>query len=252
MNRRGKTVIRILPVILVVILAAGCYLDQRLAKSVRKKEWDVALHLLDQGADPDTPVRLSFGRRSTTLIQAAKKGRADVVRAALNCGADPNAVNSRGQTALQQLGWGGSDLEIAEYLVMMGADVNFTQKNTLSPLMLAVNSGNEPLVYFYLENGAEINTRSGAGLETPLMSGCQSGHESIVRILLDSGADPDLQDAAGRTALMTAALTGKTHIVDILTETGADTGIRDTEGRDYLDYAVMYEESLEAETEADS
>ena len=79
--------------------------------------------------------------------------------------------------------------------------------------MLAAEAGQEDIVRFLLEKGADINEmgwedptdpREGEELGSPLHKAAANGHEGVVRILLQSGAEVDLKDAQGRTALQLA------------------------------------------------
>ncbi|ORX63511.1 ankyrin, partial [Anaeromyces robustus] len=59
--------------------------------------------------------------------------------------------------------------------------------NDKTPLFSACESGNENLVKYLMEQGAEINVMSRCN-HTPLYTACQSGYENIVKCLLEHGA----------------------------------------------------------------
>jgi ankyrin repeat protein len=54
-------------------------------------------------------------------------------------------------------------LEVAQFLVINGANVNSTSLNGSTPLMMAVQSGNEQLVKFLLDSGADLQIRNTQG-----------------------------------------------------------------------------------------
>lgn len=78
----------------------------------------LSLSLNERGVPVD--VRDNFG--NTILIVACQNGHKRALKAALRRGADPNAVNARGNTALHfcyAFGYGGT---LGRYLMDKGAD----------------------------------------------------------------------------------------------------------------------------------
>jgi ankyrin repeat protein len=54
-------------------------------------------------------------------------------------------------------------LDVAQFLVSNGADVNAPSINGSTPLMMAVQSGNEELIKYLLEKGADLQQRNTQG-----------------------------------------------------------------------------------------
>lgn len=54
-------------------------------------------------------------------------------------------------------------LEVAQFLVTNGADVNASSINGSTPLMMAVQSGNEELIKYLLDKGADLQQRNTQG-----------------------------------------------------------------------------------------
>ena len=234
-----------IPLFFLVITLTGCYLDGQLYSAVRKKDWESVRILLEKGADPNIRIRRPFGQETTLLIRAADKGRSDIVALALEKEADPNALDSRGETALHKLGYGASDPDIAKLLIMSGADINYFTGNQTTPLSRAVQAGHYDLVSVYLEFNADVNLSSGFENWSPLMYAAQSGYEKITEDLINAGADLNKTDRTGKTALMIAVGSGKDHIAVFLLEAGADSTLRDKNGQDYLDHKAAYQLSQE-------
>ena len=86
-------------------------------------------------------------------------------------------LKNRMRTAVMMYSKNGSDLKLKAFLDA-GADVNFKDKNTQTPLIHASNNG----------------------------------HVECVRALLDAGADVQAKDKYGRTALMFASENGHWNV----------------------------------------
>ncbi|ORX85834.1 ankyrin, partial [Anaeromyces robustus] len=62
------------------------------------------------------------------------------------------------------------------------------------------SSGNEDLVKYLIEHGADINKENRGG-ETPLFLACRSGNKNLVKYLIDLGADINKENEEGETPL---------------------------------------------------
>ncbi|KAL7815157.1 hypothetical protein V8C26DRAFT_402587 [Trichoderma gracile] len=90
-----------------------------------------------------------------------------------------------------------------------------------SPLLSAINTGQESIVRFLIESGANIEARNLLE-ETPLMEAVKSGQEDIVKLLIDSGADIEALDRFGETPLIKARMDRNEGMAKLLIELGAD------------------------------
>jgi ankyrin repeat protein len=146
------------------------------------------------------------------------------VRALLKQGADVNAAQGDGMTALH---WAASngDLELAQMLMYAGANLRATTRlNGYTPLFLASREGRAPVVEALLKAGAEADPRSSTG-STPLMLAAASGNADAVKLLLDGGANANAhENARGQTPLMFAAAYDRVAAVELLTKRGANLG----------------------------
>jgi uncharacterized protein len=113
-------------------------------------------------------------------------------------------------------------LEVAEYLLGKGADVNAAATNGTgyNALTGAVASGHTAIVAWLLANGADPNYRYGAGY-SPLLTAAANGHLGIVSLLLASGADLQAKANDGKTAFRFAQERGHAEVTEVLRGHGA-------------------------------
>jgi len=94
--------------------------------------------------------------------RAAREGNARALSAQVAAGANLDALDRYGQSALMLAALGGH-LEAVEVLVRAGADLNITAKFNLSATMLAVVNGHESVARVLATSGADLSlTGSGA------------------------------------------------------------------------------------------
>jgi len=158
------------------------------------------------------------------LIEAAKGGDWEAVRALLEQGADVTATAPDGATALHWASY-WDDVEIAELLIRASADVSAANDLGATPLWIASLNGSASMVRSLLEAGADPNAALLSG-ETPTMTAARTGSPRVVEQLLAAGADPNASATRGQTALMWAASQGHSDVVGVLLEHGADVHAR--------------------------
>src|SRR5262245_43542749 len=150
------------------------------------------------------------GELGEDLLAAAKRGDADAVKALLAKGADVNAKNSYGATALSYAADKGH-IEVVKLLLQNKADVN--AKDTFykaSPLDWAVMRSHVEIIKVLVEAGAE-------GTESALVSAATQGQTDLVQAILDKGK---LKEESLTKAL--AATPAKhTAVAELLTKAGA-------------------------------
>ena len=159
------------------------------------------------------------------IITALRAGDSEQVRTLIRSGADINAAQGDGSTALHWAAY-RDDLDAAGLLIGAGADVNTANELGATPLWLAAINGSYFMAGQLLAAGADPNAALKRG-ETPLMTASRSGNLQTVALLLEQGANVNTaEDERGQTALMWAVAQRHADIVALLIENNADLHAR--------------------------
>jgi uncharacterized protein len=154
------------------------------------------------------------------IIEAAKNADQGALRALIAQGADVNAAEPDGTTALHWASY-RDDVESADAMLRAGARVNSANDLGATPLWIASLNGSAAMVRRLLEAGANANAALLLG-ETPVMVASRSGSADVVGQLLARGANPNARAARGQTALMWAVAQKHADVVKVLLGHGAD------------------------------
>ena len=178
---------------------------------------------------------LPIGHNGRTLLHAASAdGLVDVAQWLLDIGADANAqADSRG-TPLYIAAMNGHS-EIVRILLGHGADVNLkaAAMENYTPLHKASSGGHLNVVQLLIEHGADVHARDKNQL-TPLL---YAKNAETMQLLIKNGADVRAQDESQSTPLHLASSRVNAAIVQLLIENGADVRARDESRSSPLHYA---------------
>ena len=155
------------------------------------------------------------------IVQAAFDGNMSMVQELLAKGADVNATNRIGATALELAVMKGRNADLIQLLLVKGADVNHKNNNGVTALESAVNSVRTDIVQLLLRYGANVDTKNKNGV-TPLMLAAQKSLGDIAQILLRHGGSINQKSNGEETALHQAAFQGHADMVRLLLNNGAD------------------------------
>lgn len=112
-------------------------------------------------------------------------------------------------------------------MIETGADVNAAQSNGTTALHWAAYKGDTELARALLEHGAQAAVTNAYGA-TPLAEAVNLAVVELVELLLEAGADPDSPNADGQTALMLAVRTGAMPVAELLVLHGANVNATET------------------------
>ncbi|KAK7177745.1 ankyrin repeat protein [Paraphaeosphaeria sporulosa] len=184
----------------------------------------VVMRLLDGGAD----VNAKDNNGRTALRWAASQGDWVAVGLLLNSGADVNAKDNNGCTALHQ-GAGQGQAEVVVLLLKQEADVNLKDNDGWTSLHRAADQGHTVEVALLLNHKADVNAKDDGGW-TSLHRAADRGHAIVVGLLLKHEADVNSKDNDGWTSLHRAADQGHAEVVGWLLNSGADVNAKDNDG----------------------
>jgi len=158
------------------------------------------------------------------IVEAAKSGDRETLRALIQKKADVNATEGDGSTALQWASY-KDDLESVDFLIRAGANVNAANDLGVTALWTACQNGNTAIVKRLLDAGANPNLALLSG-ETPVMVASRSGYPKAVELLAAKGANVNERGTRGQTALMWAVSQQHPEVVKVLLAHHADLSLR--------------------------
>ncbi|MBZ4188506.1 ankyrin repeat domain-containing protein [Niabella sp. 3A5MI-3] len=179
--------------------------------------------------------------QNTVIIEAVEKNQLSVVEAALKKGDNVNTTD-KNKRSLLLIATQANNREMAQLLLAHGADVNQQDQIQDSPFLYAGAAGFTELVKLFLANGARFdvfNRYNG----TALIPACERGHLDVVNLLANTKGFPiDHINRLGWTALMEAVLLGDgskryAAVVQTLIAAGCNINIPDHDGSTALQHA---------------
>uniref|UniRef100_A0A663F4D4 Palmitoyltransferase n=1 Tax=Aquila chrysaetos chrysaetos TaxID=223781 RepID=A0A663F4D4_AQUCH len=133
--------------------------------------------------------------------ELVKQGHLPMVMLLLKCGADPSLIDGEGFSSIH-LAVLFQHMPIIAYLISKGQNVDTTDFNGQTPLMLSAQKavGPEP-TRFLLKFNPSLSAVDNVQKNTALHWAITSGNTSAVDLLLEAGASLDIKNAKGETPL---------------------------------------------------
>ncbi|CAH8475125.1 unnamed protein product [Heterobilharzia americana] len=208
-----------------------------LHEAAAKGKFEICRLLLKHGADPlkknrdgHTPIDLvkdtesdvyDLLRGDISVLEAAKKGNLTKIKRLVT----PENINcrdtqGRNSTPLH-LAAGYNNIEVLEFLLDAGADVNAKDKGGLIPLHNASSYGHVDVAALLIRYGTSVNAVDKWGY-TPLHEAAQKGRTQLCALLLAHGADPKIRNQENQTPFdLASADDVKSLLLDVMLHTTA-------------------------------
>eukprot|EP00039_Didymoeca_costata_P026201 m.15254 g.15254 ORF g.15254 m.15254 type:complete len:666 (+) comp5331_c0_seq2:450-2447(+) len=184
--------------------------DGSIKKMTKPESIRLECHTSDTGATP--------------LILAAMAGAVEAMECLIAYGANVNAKDNRGNTALIYGAWLQDDRaeQVVDTLLKNGADTTLTNLDGDSAIHYACNSGKTYVLMMLLDANASPHQPNKAG-ETPLDIAARYNMLEIVSFLIDH--DKSVISSTG--SLRHATRTGKYAVAKLLLDFGMDVGAQE-------------------------
>ena len=156
----------------------------------------------------------------SAFLESSQCGDNEAVQFLLDLGVNVNYSNSEGQTSLILASKSGQE-EVVRTLLSAGANINHHDNNGHTALIVS-----NPISIFLLllQPNADIDISIHKS-STPLMMACDLGYLTVVENLLRLNDDPNVQNKSGWSALIFASRNGHLQIVELLLEENADPNV---------------------------
>ncbi|HEY7800552.1 MAG TPA: M56 family metallopeptidase [Hyphomonadaceae bacterium] len=141
-------------------------------------------------AEINAPVSPAQAARDSRLLEAIRWGDVRRLESAIAAGADVNARDRSGTTAVVILAR-ADDVQSLRLLLEHGADPNLVSPGEGNALAAAARRGQLRSVMALVEHGARVNDMA-PGIGTPLAASVRTGQLNVVRYLVENGADVSL------------------------------------------------------------
>jgi ankyrin repeat protein len=180
------------------------------AKAAKFNDVSTVRNLVSKGVSPNT-----LDSKGELMLNLAIKDKSNDVIAYLltNQATDVDISNKFGETPLMIASIEGN-LPVVKALVQ-GRKAKVDHIGW-TPLHYASAKGQLEIAQYLLANGSAVDSMS-PGNTTPLMMAVQSGNEQLVKLLLDKGADLQLKNTNGFTAIDISVIYDRPWITEGLT-----------------------------------
>ncbi|MGH0117319.1 UNVERIFIED_CONTAM: hypothetical protein FKN15_013842 [Acipenser sinensis] len=204
-----------------VVNVADLWRFTPLHEAAAKGKYEICKLLLQHGADP-----IKKNRDGHTPLDLVKDGDTDIQDLL------------RGDAALLDAAKKGCLARVKKLCSPENVNCRDTQGRHSTPLHLAAGYNNLEVAEYLLQHGAEVNSQDKGGL-IPLHNAASYGHVDVAALLIKYNACVNATDTWAFTPLHEAAQKGKTQLCALLLAHGADASLTNQEGQSPLDLVTV-------------
>ena len=261
-----KTIIRIgIPIVLIICVLTMIFLysfyqgyAQRLISAVKQNDIVRLEKILGQPGNVNSkPYILELDRTNyPALHMACYERNFAAVKLLVTHDADINNTKSTNNRSpliavLASPGSSQGRLEIAEYLVNQGSDVNYCDyyrsaalsyvlRRNIAPKNIELEQREFDFVMFLLGKGAELDQSGGYGHLVFEAAACNNV-KTLEYLIEVKGVDINLQNVAKYTPLMFASQYNCREAAEYLLQNNADRELKNNDGKTAFDLAIKYD-----------
>lgn len=157
---------------------------------------------------------LTLNGQTLNVFDIARKGTLNEIETIYK--KDPTLINSIDQNKFSPLilACYRENIEVAKFLITHVANINYSS-DMGTALMAATYKNQVALVQLLLENKADVNATDAEGT-TPLMLAVQFKNIELTKLLLKYKADKSIKDKKGKTAFEYAVFANDDQIINLL------------------------------------
>ncbi|CAH0550681.1 unnamed protein product [Brassicogethes aeneus] len=194
-------------------------------------------------AHTDISVTVMDGDKRQPLLWAASAGSARALLSLIRAGANVEACDKDGLTALHCAASRGHTDCIDTLLTLCGASPDVIDSNGCTALHYAVTLGHADATALLLAHGADPNRQDRKG-RSPAHCGCAKGQFETVKLIGSHGANLWLRNARGDLPLHEAAGSGRRELVKwLLDMRPSQVNARNNDGRCPIHMAALNDNS---------
>jgi len=175
------------------------------------------------------------GTTETPLKKAVEAGQLETVKQLIEKEPDINDKSGLLLTAAVSKG----HLDVAEYLMAQGANVNYAGDSNWGPLHEAVSEGHKGIAELLIAKGAHVNVKD-SGDYTPLNYALWSADANMAELLISKGADIHNMDESGYEPLHWTVIMGSKELTELILSKSQDADVHDAQGFTPLYLAAQY------------
>ena len=131
-------------------------------------------------------------------------------------GASLDDENESGETVLAMSLRHKCDIDLVMLLVDSGADIYDFDEEGVSIFEMAITYGNLEMVEYMIKQGIDVNETKRRSRFSPLMAAVSYGRIDIVKVLLENGANKENTDSKGISVIDFARKLNKKSILELL------------------------------------
>jgi ankyrin repeat protein len=193
-------------------------LRNTLITAVQQKKHNVVEQLLDNGVSPDV------GPDANVLREAALNRDVETLRLLLLFGADVNATDRKGFSALHAA-TEMCFIEGAKLLCEYGASPNFCGEQEESPLAMSVVGNRAEFLQLFLKFGGDVNEIMPNGSNVFIGAMTKTINAKLVDLMIKYDAEPNGKTQEGTTALFQCIQAHRVDLMTLLLDAGADPNL---------------------------